>query len=130
MTTFPRKSFQNVMNIRFSSIDHDLLMSVVVCVTGAVCGQSTEDVNLAQGDINRFSVGHAWLVHTCTQAKLHTHKRCTSIHTNRHTHTFLVTGDFVSLIGVWTGGAGVLSSFILEVGIVHLRCTAFQMYCR
>jgi len=111
------KSFQNVMNIWFSSIDHDLYMSVVVCVTGGACGQSTGDVNLAQGDINRFSVGHAWLVNTCTQAKSHTHihthgKPCTSIHTNRHTHTLLVTGDFVSLIGVWTGGAGVLLSFI------------------
>lgn len=92
------------MNI--SSIDHDLYMSVVVCVIGAGCGQSTEEVNLTQGDINRLSVGHAWLVHTCTEAKLHTYT-CTLNHaqvdTQTHTHTVLVTGDFVSLIGVWTG---------------------------
>lgn len=77
------------MNISFSFIHHDLYMSVVVCVTGALCGQNTEKVNLAQGDINRFSVSHAWLVHTCTEAKLHTH---THARTLNHAQVYTQTG--------------------------------------
>ncbi len=95
-------------------------MSVVGCAIGAVCGQSTEEVNLAQGDINRLSVGHAWLVHTCAEAKSHTH---THTHTLNHAQVYTQTGlhmhthcpgdrGFCVLDLGLDGGAGVLVSFI------------------